>query len=121
MNIRTAILKAADSIEQNPNLFNFSSILMPDSDCGTPGCALGWIAYHRKGDAIFGSTWIAHNAIGIVDGKFYKRMINLYDGHEWKYSADECAATLRKYADKYHPAQGIPAVVLSWFDEKAVA
>ena len=42
MNIRTAMYKAADSIEQNPHLFDFGSVELPD--CDTPGCALGWVA-----------------------------------------------------------------------------
>ena len=125
MNIRTAILKAADSIERNPHLFSFGSVAIPNKDCGTPGCAIGWIAYHRKGDVIFGRSWLPHKTIGISDVQFYKRMINIYDGHKWKFSADECASTLRKYADKYHPAQntkqGIPESVLAIFNEKAVA
>ena len=36
-----AIMLAADHIERNPADFNFMSIGIPD--CGTPGCALGWI------------------------------------------------------------------------------
>ena len=44
MNLRNAILQAADTIEQNPSLFEFTSVQRPDPECGTPACALGWIA-----------------------------------------------------------------------------
>ena len=62
MNIRTAILKAADSIEQNPHLFSFKSLAIPNKDCGTPGCAIGWIAYH---------SGLEFDAVQVYDGNGY--------------------------------------------------
>jgi hypothetical protein len=114
MNIRQAILLAADSIEQNPKMFNYASCYRPDFDCGTPGCALGWIGLHAG---------IAVNADGGRQGKFvktldavadlttgdnhactfYERMSAISSG--WKCDAADCAAALRKYADKYHPEE----------------
>ena len=48
MNIRTAILKAADSIEQNPDIYNWSNVQVPP--CGTPGGMLGLIGAFRGMD-----------------------------------------------------------------------
>lgn len=119
MNIGTAILKAADSIEQNPNLFNFSSIFNPNPDCGTPGCAIGWIslwsgkAWEFPGSAI-------HKAMGVnTDTCFYKRMNSLV-GHGWQLEAAVCAKALRLYADKYHPVThtGIPEKTLRIFNQE---
>lgn len=42
--IYTAIMKAADTIERHPELYNFLSNEVPD--CGSPGCLLGWIGHH---------------------------------------------------------------------------
>ncbi len=116
MNIRTAILKAADSIEQNPKMFWFSSISTPD--CGTPGCALGWVAYHIGEGVLCGNSWDPWKLgrrLGILEnGKymagigFYHRMDKLHGGYDWKDSAPECAKALRLYADKYHPAETKP-------------
>ena len=122
MNIRTAILKAADSIEQNPNNYDFTSTEIPS--CGTAGCVIGWVAYHL---GMRDECWRgigrddprSIKIIGMEEGAFYRRMDDFAD--EWMSSAPDCAQALRKYADKYHPAQGMPDVVRSWFDEKAVA
>lgn len=40
--IRAALLKAADQIEQNPESYNFKTNDKPDG-CGSPGCILGWV------------------------------------------------------------------------------
>ena len=126
MNIRTAILRAADSIEMNPDLFKWSTVHLPNVDCGTPGCALGWIAVHR-GEEVqmqMGSSWIPDTPVGIDDGKFYCRMSEI-SNYEWKRSALVCAQTLRLYADKFHPEseskQSIPQSVLNLFKEKVAA
>lgn len=110
MNIREAILKAADSIEQNPGLFNFSSIRVPDFDCGTPGCAIGWMAYHlglgewAEGDQGDGLYWILDRSYAlkeIMDQQtFYNTMDNLSEG--WRIDAKSCAVGLRLYANKYY-------------------
>lgn len=120
MNIRTAILKAADSIEQNPHLFYFHSVDMPDAGCGTPGCALGWIGHHlscagiQPDDRFDGSlSRVAH----MESTSFYARMNGLEVGLGWKYSAPACASALRQYADKYHPEnRGIPESVRQIFE-----
>lgn len=120
MNIRTVMYKAANSIEQNPEMFSFVSIDMPG--CGMPGCALGWIAYHVGGCGhIYGNGWWSHlveEAIGCDSMGFYDRM-NELTLHEWKNSAPECAKALRLYADKYYPF--IPDNVLAIFKPEKIA
>lgn len=115
MNIREAILKAADHIERNPKAFNFQSIYVPDTDCGTPGCALGWIGHYlgmRESGANSAplSEFSVPPALGlgtftVGNREFYGRMDDLAEG--WRYDASLCATGLRLYADKYHPAKVI--------------
>ena len=118
MRIREAILKAADSIEQNPTLFRFSSVDIP-GECGSPGCALGWIAHH-VGWVENGRRFL--DGIASVMGEdspeaFYTKMDDLEEGGWWGTSAYICAASLRLYADKYHPeTDSIPASVRAIFD-----
>jgi hypothetical protein len=131
MNIRDAILKAADHIEQNPRQFNFGSIKIPrKSDCGTPGCALGWIGFFggltwKESD--YDSEWCVLRASNELLGHddqmhsssvFYDKMGALVSG--WKDSAPRCAAALRLYADKYHPADQPTVEVGSWKELAAI-
>ena len=119
MNIRQAILAAADHIGRYPDEFRFSSVVVPKhGGCGTPGCALGWIGTFSGARARTKSEWgfdadtigaVAFNDInpmrwsllGISQKAFYDRMNNIQKG--WQYDAESCAAALRLYADKYHP------------------
>jgi hypothetical protein len=129
MNIRNAILAAADHIESNPNEFDFKRCYIPSSKhCGTPGCALGWIGTFLAVQTLaetrvrLGCTPAFHG-IGIVssalmnspsaaDSIFYARMDGLPIGSSWNKSSDNCAAALRLYADKYHPA--VPVLAPDW-------
>lgn len=45
--IRSAILRAADRIEREPQRYDFSRIDTPDKDgdCGTPYCMWGWVGF----------------------------------------------------------------------------
>jgi hypothetical protein len=132
MNIRQAILKAADHIERNPHLFDFKVWLMPN-DCGTPGCAIGWIGLF-SGKTFEKGCWdidgprpgvsanVCQPALGINAEEFYSRMdcIDLQTAFEmrWRRNAENCARTLRLYADTYHPAESralIPASVRAIF------
>ena len=126
MNIRQAILKAADSIEQYPKLFDYNSCKCPNYGCGTPGCALGWIGFHlgravkvngaRQGKFENGLDDIASFTTDDGDAvTFYNRMHGI-SRFSWQKNAAKCAKALRLYADKYHPekhkrfhAQLIPA------------
>lgn len=101
MNAYEATMKAADHIERNPQLFNFSCAIVPD--CGTPGCALGWIGYFMgiEGGRSIGN---AIDKLGMSDhGKqFYDRMWWVTGKNEcWRDSPQMVAEKLRLYAAKY--------------------
>lgn len=114
MNIRQAILAAADHIEGNPADFNFFKIDVPDS-CGTPGCALGWIGHFLRVKPAYrvAITMDVARAMGFPPQEtlpeygdttvFYDRMDVVSDGI-WRLDFAKCAAALRAYADKFHPA-----------------
>lgn len=101
--IRTAILKAADWIEKNPEQFAFTAIRVPE--CGTPGCALGWISHfygvkarsYDYGRDVFEPLGISY------DTDFYRRVDSLV-ASGWTRNPSLCAQGMRLYADKYHPA-----------------
>ena len=113
--IYTAIMKAADQIEYHPERFNFGSVDFPD--CGSPGCALGWIGhflgytetkYHSYRHGVLTVT----DDLGITadshcdhNNEFYSRMNNLVPG--WKGKAKQCAKALRLYAAKYHAPEKV--------------
>jgi hypothetical protein len=135
MEIRDAILAAADSIEAQPHRFSFISVNIPDPN-GThsQGCGLGWISSYTNADERergyqFGSALPALGLKYDIHGcdTFYSRMADFDD--EWTDSGFKCAKALRKYANKYHPAPivepikhtGIPPSVLEIFKEKATA
>lgn len=97
MIIREAILKAADSIERNPCLFDFYTVRVPP-DCHTPGCALGWIAFHWGAPSFAALV----EPMDVEECAFYDRMDDLTSGG-WEDDPRVCARGLRKYADRYHP------------------
>ena len=109
MNIREAILKAADYIEVHPAEFNFMSISIPKGGCGTPGCALGWIGHFANIRS--GIDKAAKKALGLADQvDFYRRMDIMLCGSypgptTWRQDPKECARALRLYADRFHPAE----------------
>lgn len=129
MNERQAILKSADSIEVNPSLFNFGETMMPEPDCGLPGCALGWIALHaglsiKRRDCFNGrrqtsDRHLIYEFLHITPDICFNALTVAYGGDRWKDSAKKCASALRLYADKYHPeTDHIPASVRAIFDVK---
>ena len=101
MNVYEAIMKAADHIEMNPHLFNFTEVRVPS--CSTPGCAVGWIAHFRGMEPrICGITTDAGaEALGYCYNQFIYQMDDL-NGVTWRFSAEKCAAAMRLYAKKYH-------------------
>jgi hypothetical protein len=114
MEIREAILRAADWIEGHPEDFDFGMGDIPE--CGTPGCALGWISAFAGFKAPFRYT-AAADALGLEPelflGRhffplkayaFYNRMSDLVPYEIWKRSAMMCARALRLYADRWHPS-----------------
>lgn len=109
MNIREAILKAADWIEKNPHLYNFDRTRVPD--CNTPGCMVGWIG-HFMGYEPGTRCWQdggAEQIVGVYWGIFCDRIKEFLDyrGVDNSYTVCPIAAVkgLRAYADKYHPAE----------------
>lgn len=107
MNIREAILAAASHIERNPVEFEWATCVTPNHPgCGTPGCALGWIACYM------GTTMPRLDSSMNRFSAFYKTMNDLAPG--WMDSAAICAYGLRLYADKYHPATERPIQYPDW-------
>jgi hypothetical protein len=121
MNTHNAIMKAADSIRDNPGLFGFMQIGRPDPDCGSPGCAIGWIGYHMgfttdgwytgvdggkyqsftDGLAAVAEAICPFDGYTVPDMRFYNRMDEI--NSKWRANAYECSKTLRGYATQYHP------------------
>ena len=131
MNIRQAILKAADHIERNPSDFQFSSLAVP-GQCGTPGCALGWIGYFG---CVKSDSWLfltvtnsdVARFLGLeTTGYFYNRVgdcskqVNGTRWYEWHARADLCAAALRLYADRYHPESNFARDIIAKVQGMAV-
>lgn len=107
MDIYNAILAAADYIERHPNDFCFYSREVP-SNCGSPGCALGWIGVFAGAKAGTDVRDIAPAVLGVSEGEFYKRLTGLHNEHGfisgrwWTKYADACAVVMRMYAERYH-------------------
>ncbi len=113
MNLYTAIINAAIQIELHPDMFNFEETQVP-TNCGTPGCALGWINFFTKTSSPTCSHAHGIDALAagleVGDVEFYERMNEFDTGEDdWMGSAAICARNLRLYAQKYHghekPAQ----------------
>lgn len=104
MKIRTAILLAANRIAKHPDLFRFFRCSVP-ADCGTPGCALGWISFYMgRGPR---TRDLAPKELNVCSQlAFYERM-DVLVGSAWSDgNAALTAKGLRLYADKYHPLKG---------------
>jgi len=113
MNVRNAILKAADHIEKNPDEFDFMAIGFPEPNCGMPACTIGWIGSFLGKRASYGVTGFSEEVLGVFALDFYERMDQL-GGNTWRSEAAACARALRQYADVHCPAtqprhSGIPA------------
>lgn len=103
-------MQAADHIERNPTEFDFFSVEMPK--CGTPACALGWVA-HFLGITDELETLFERFRFLDKDCHFYEGMDELmgeaprgkHDKKEhwgpWKDDATLCARGMRLYAEKY--------------------
>jgi hypothetical protein len=110
VNVYEAIMKSANQVETNPREFDFGSIGVPTSECGSPGCALGWINFYTGTSANrrafadpYNRMCISPAVLGLpLSGLFYVRMDNLCSDQSWRVSAPLCARTLRLYAAKYH-------------------
>lgn len=123
-----AIMKAADWIGKHPELWNFQSLDIPNN-CGTPGCALGWIGYWSGEQRDLFS--VAEALAVATPGIFYDRMSDINQGlSDWLYipvwndstpkAAPIAARCLRVYAETYHGHEkkaGIPDSVRAIFEE----
>lgn len=130
MIIRDAILAAASHIERNPGEFDFMRSAPPSGPgCGSPGCAAGWIgAFHGSG--LLTVEAISREVLGLTpeirdnsfltceaacEAAFYNRMDAAHGTpRDWMWSADLCAAALRAYADRWHPAAERPIAYPNW-------
>jgi hypothetical protein len=112
MSVYEAIMKAAEHIENHPKDFNYGSVCVP-GECGSPGCAVGWIGYFSNTNrGRFGLSEVCREALGLLPellycggtvssyGAFENRMHQLAPG--WAFNAASCAKALRLYAAKYH-------------------
>jgi hypothetical protein len=112
MNIRQAVLKAADHIERNPHLYEFYRNEVPE--CGTPGCMLGWIGHFL---GVKGSVgYEVCPAMGLGEGQdgFIRNGIHELAVEESKrtnqwanYAGDAktAARLMRLWVDRHHPAE----------------
>ena len=136
MNIREAILKAADHVQTHQDMWCYSLSEVPE--CGSPGCALGWIGHFAniKGDAEDVAVAMGlpklhdQHGVGYHQWEFYDRVQQLVgepgftDRHRGPTflhlaTAAEAAHVMRLYADVYHPAEkhhGIPSSVRAIFE-----
>lgn len=128
MNTREAILRAADHLAENPKRLDFSRVRMPQ-DPNDTGCVLGWIGYFMGAQPtmIDGLPYYLtrYNSLGSIErklgwryeGDFFDEMNKLQPFWEkvlmfrpWFINGKGCAKTLRRYADRYHPAAKRPRV-----------
>ena len=117
MNIRNAILAAADHIERNPKDYDFMRWAVPDGNC--KACMLGWIGH------FLGMVGAVNNEVKRAISPdndwdaFYCRVRDALGSSRFQSDASEAAKALRLYADKYHPAE--PAKPLNFPDWNAIA
>ena len=109
MNTRQAILAAADHIEAEPHLYEFARTIVPENTCGTPACALGWIA-HFAGLPQQSMEEVSHLLFNMGQTEFYTRVSTVLGTDYWCGYTDDghdgdpelTAKGLRLYADKYY-------------------
>jgi len=130
VNIREAILRAADALEANPSLFKYHATRVPE--CGSPGCLVGLIACfagYAPGTRVFAVTsgdepeavkkWALPG-----HGALWERIHSLvnFRGALSATPPHLLVEAMRLYADKYHPAEapkprGIPDSVRAIFTQ----
>lgn len=132
MNVREAILKAADFIEANPRKFSYHATMVP-ATCRTKGCLLGWIGHFA---GIPAEVDIFQIALGGADELLPLTHYDVWQecetlgGYDWgsweKAPPDEVAAGMRLFAEKHFPTPkvehvGIPESVRAIFTEVVTA
>ena len=110
-----AIMKAANHIEKNPGIFEYSISNIPR--CGSPGCALGWIGYFA-GEPAGKQVERVAEMLNVEEIEFYRRMTAFRIS--WMSRPSVAAEALRLYAEKYHGHEkkptGIPDSIRELFD-----
>jgi hypothetical protein len=112
--IRAAILDTARLFETRPGLWDFWHNSTPD--CGSPGCALGYIAFHlgvKSGDV---QDEFCPLVLGIDVSKFYADLRFSLDGKTVlsEMSIEQVVRALRAYADKFYPAEQLDPAFASF-------
>lgn len=101
--VRAAILSTASLFESKPALFNFWVTTVPP-DCGTPGCALGYVCHFLE---ISGSDdfKLAARAMGCGDAYLFYKTLDAYGDEEWDTHGLRAARALRAFANARFPAE----------------
>lgn len=111
MNVRQALLAAADHIEARPQAYCFKNSNKPD--CGSPGCLMGWVGFFaevkdkdkRDWDTPGYANQVAKEVLGLNGwAHFFGLGSELGDFSKYTQDSKQAAGMLRAYADKYHPA-----------------
>lgn len=102
MNVYDAIMKAADRIETDPSLFEYRQARV--HGCGSPACAIGWIAFCAGESEQEKWGALDERSIRLLGVDYWHtfevRMSSLV--RRWTLNASDCATALRAYAAKYH-------------------
>ena len=97
--LHVAMHQAADHIERYPEEFNFYETSTPRAPhCGSPGCAIGWVAAFYGPPAHADIEVFAAAHLGGDDG-FYRALHDTNVG-DWYHNPTLCAAALRRVADE---------------------
>lgn len=111
MNVRQALLAAADRIEAHPQAYCFKYSNKPD--CGSPSCLMGWVGFFaevkdknkRAGAASGYANQVAQEVLGLTGwAHFVSLGSRLGAFSDYTQDSKLAAGMLRAYADKYHPA-----------------
>jgi hypothetical protein len=118
----TAFMRAADHIEQQPDSFDFGNCAVPLLDCGTTGCALGWVGFYahlpipENSDGYLPVN-VVSDGFSKSDMLFYREMDALQNGlkdefyaESWIHDAQLCAKLMRLYAKRYFQPSRNPVV-----------
>lgn len=126
--IYTAIMKAANTIEQQPELYIFQANQVPE--CGSPGCLIGHIGAQlgHVGQGVYsGETWAMigldpdrrHNILdqmGYWDFRYKTEEGLTFLKHAVTEHAPLAAAFLRHFAKRFKPVHtGLPDIVREIF------
>jgi hypothetical protein len=113
VNIRDAILAAADHIEANPGDYNFNEWAVPKPGC--KACMLGWIGKFLGMEDGTCNNDVKRAIAGSRQwDDFYWEVHKASGGWAYQDSGAGAAKALRAYADAYHPAEVKPVRVPDW-------